>query len=405
MCDGSTRLFAAAFRSVGIDAISAPEGDARTRELAAKHLTGDECYPQMVTLGNFLKLTEDPSFEASKTALFMPTATGPCRFGQYAPITRKVFDELGFGEVMIVSPTCDDGYRALGENGSETMRYVWWALVAGDLLRKMLHRYRPYENEPGVADHACEESLADTEAVLADPSLMGKDKYKALAKSLERARERFRALPADLTKPRLLVGVVGEIFCRLSTFSNEDVVRRIEAHGGEAWVADIAEWVYYVNFWEREELRLAGNQFTPRMLKSWLTDKVQHKDEHQLAHIFAKDLAGREEPESMGDILKMAEPWLNPHAALGEMVLNVGKSIYLAKKGVDAIVDISPFSCMNGIVSEALYPKLRESLGGVPISVFYFDGTGSNLDEDVEMFMELASHYNRGRQGDKASNA
>lgn len=393
MCDGSARLFSAALRSVGINAQTSPEGDARTRELAGRHLTGDECYPQMVTLGNFLKLAEEPGFDPAKVALFMPTATGPCRFGQYSQITRKVFDELGYEDVMIVSPTCDDGYRAIGENGSEAMRCAWWALVAGDLMRKMLHRYRPYETKSGAADAAYEASLFELEGAISDRKIKGGDKYKLIVKTLHSCRDRFRAIPADFSRQKLLVGVIGEIFCRLSTFSNDDVVRRIEAHGGEAWVADISEWVYYVNYWEREELKLFGKTFSTRMLKSWITDRVQHNDEHAMAHVFAQDLKGREEPESMAEMLELAKPWLEPHAALGEMVLNIGKSVYLAGKGVDAIMDISPFSCMNGIVSEAIYPKVSEKLGGLPIRVFYFDGTGSNLDEDVEMFTELAAHY------------
>jgi len=39
------------------------------------------------------------------------------------------------------------------------------------------------------------------------------------------------------------------------------------------------------------------------------------------------------------------------------MVLNVGKAVYLAKKGAAGIIDISPFTCMNGIVCEAIYPN------------------------------------------------
>lgn len=398
MCDGSSRLFAAAFRASGINAQPCPESDGRTKELAAKFLTGDECYPQIVTLGNFLKITEEPGFDPAKTALFMPTATGPCRFGQYAPLTRKVFDSLGFNEVAIVSPTCDDGYRALGENGAEAMRRVWWAIAAGDVLRKALHRFRPYETKAGAADEAYENSLVLLEEVLSSTKTSGDAKFKALEKGLKACRELFLKIPADFSRPRLLVGVIGEIYCRLSTFSNEDLVRRIEAHGGEAWVADIAEWVYYVNYWERVELKCSGDALSMRMLKSWFTDRVQHKDEHKLSAIFREELKGREEPESIGEILEMAKPWIDPHAALGEMVLNVGKTIYLAAKKVDAVVDISPFSCMNGIVSEAIYPKLSKELGGLPVKVFYFDGTGSNLDEEVEIFMELANHRKKFRE-------
>lgn len=395
MCDGSTRLFAASFRGNGIDAHPTPEEDGRTRELGARHLTGDECYPQLVTLGTFLKIADEPGFDPSKTAFFMPTASGPCRFGQYATITRKVFDELGHSDVMILSPTCEDGYRDIGNDGAHVMYQAWWGIVAADLLRKILHRFRPYERVHGSTDRVYEESLTLMEEVFASGGLSGSAKFKAVEEGLKECRRRFLALDPDFSRPRLLIGVVGEIFCRLSTFSNEDVIRRIEAHGGEAWLADIAEWVYYTNHNERTELRRKGNGLTARMFKNWLNDKVQHHAEHKLAKIFSRELKGREEPESVDVVLDAAKPWLDPAAALGEMVLNIGKSIYLAGKGVDAIMDISPFSCMNGIVSEAIYPKLSGAIGNVPIRVFYFDGTGSNLDEEVEMFMELAANHRR----------
>jgi predicted nucleotide-binding protein (sugar kinase/HSP70/actin superfamily) len=80
---------------------------------------------------------------------------------------------------------------------------------------------------------------------------------------------------------------------------------------------------------------------------------------------------------------------------MGEMVLNVGKAIYLAKHGADGIIDISPFTCMNGIVSEAIYPRISKDLGGIPIRNFYFDGTQSDLDRDLGVYIELARSYQR----------
>ena len=60
---------------------------------------------------------------------------------------------------------------------------------------------------------------------------------------MEQARDFFRAVPADWERDVMLVGVVGEIFCRLSTFSNEDLIRRLEPFGAQAWLSDITEWV------------------------------------------------------------------------------------------------------------------------------------------------------------------
>jgi predicted nucleotide-binding protein (sugar kinase/HSP70/actin superfamily) len=75
------------------------------------------------------------------------------------------------------------------------------------------------------------------------------------------------------------------------------------------------------------------------------------------------------------------------------MVMNVGRSAYLVLHGADGIVDISPFTCMNGVVSEAIYPKLSRDYAGIPIRNFYFDGQQSDLDRDIEIYLELARSY------------
>lgn len=396
MCRGSATIFSGAFRALGINAATFPEGDARTRELAARHCTGDECYPQIVTMGNFLKIAEQPGFDPSATALMMPTAGGPCRFGQYAYLFRRMMREVGLDEVAVVSPTCEDGYRSLGAHGEEIIRYGWWALVAGDQLRKMLHRTRPYERKEGTTDALYWECVEDATETLSNTDHRHKEKFADLLACMKRCRERFRGIDADYSKKRLLIGVAGEIYCRLNTFSNEDMVRKIEQHGGEAWVSDIAEWVLYVNQWEMEEFRVHGKRLSKEMLVAKLSDKVQRKEEHQIAHFFEDHLVGWEEPQDLwADVLNKAEPYIPPHAALGEMVLNIGKSVYMHGKGVDGVVDISPFSCMNGIVSEAIYPKMTRDLDGMPIRAFYFDGTTTDLDNDVSIFMELAAHYSR----------
>jgi predicted nucleotide-binding protein (sugar kinase/HSP70/actin superfamily) len=81
------------------------------------------------------------------------------------------------------------------------------------------------------------------------------------------------------------------------------------------------------------------------------------------------------------------------------MVLNVGKAVYLAQHGAAGIIDLSPFTCMNGIVCEAVYPRLSRDMGGIPIRNFYFDGTQSYLDRALGVYMELV----RGRPAPNAA--
>ncbi len=123
--------------------------------------------------------------------------------------------------------------------------------------------------------------------------------------------------------------------------------------------------------------------------------KFQRNDEHKLLAPLQGLFEGYEEPESIAKLLVPAEPYLPHWGSLGEMVLNVGGAIHMYEAGADGVVDISPFTCMNGIISEAVYPKVSEDHDSMPIRSFYFDGTEGDYDRDVEIFLELSSTYMR----------
>ncbi len=393
MPHGGARLLAAAFHSIGIDSDCTPASDERTRELGAKHTCGDECYPTKVTLGDFLKLLEQPGTDPRRTVLFMPTAGGPCRFGQYAPYFRAVLASLGYGEVEVLSPNGDDGYGGLGEVQGVFFRTAWRALVTGDLLLKMLLKTRPYEVERGAADQAYEDSLLDLGAVIGRPYSDAPTQLRAFVAGVARARDRFRAVPARYHRALPLIGIVGEIFCRLNTFSNDEVVRRLEEYGAECWMSDISEWIWYSNSEHLRKLRLDGRSWSLAMLGARLRQKFQKHDEEALWAPALEDCRGYEEPHEISEVLDYARPYLLPEGAMGEMVVNTGRSVYLARKGADGVVDISPFTCMNGIVCEAIYPRVSRDNAEIPIRNFYFDGTQSDLDRDIGIFLELAGTY------------
>ncbi len=396
MSYGGARAFASAFRHLGVDAHVSPEGDERTYELAAKHTSGDECLPERVTIGNFLKVTESPGFTPEKTAFFMPTAGGPCRFGQYSAFLKHVLGDLGYEDIMVVSPSSADGYEGMGDMAGPMLRLGWWGLIGSDLLRKMLHNYRPYETVTGAADAAHEQALGIFCKTMEDKRYpVGRKKLNMLAGALEEGRDLFRRVPVDFSRETMLVGVVGEIFCRLSTFSNEDLIRKLEAFGAQAWLSDITEWVWYTNEEQDKNLRMRGKGLSMEMLGVKLKKHVQHSHEQVLLAPFKKEFIGMEEPHSIKEVLGLAHPYLPYQGALGEMVLSVGKSIYMYNKGADGIIDISPFTCMNGIVTESIYPKVSKDHEGLPMRTFYFDGTQIDLDNDLGIFMELVRNYHR----------
>ena len=393
MADGSARAFAACFRAHGIDADVTPPSDQRTLEVGSRFTSGDECYPAKITAGDYLKVLERPDVDPARVAFFMPTAGGPCRFGQYAPFLRHVLDENGYTETAVVSTNADGSYGDLGV-GPQFIRSGWRGLVAGDILRKLTLIHRPHELEPGSADAAHEASLAEVCGAIERAPLEPTPQLAALRAAIVRSRDRFRRVPGRRDRSRPLIGVVGEIFCRLNTFSNDDLVRRLEAQGAEAWMSDITEWIWYVNADHVRKLALRHRLLTLEHLVARLRHHVQRRDEARLLAPVRDDFRGLEEPEIRA-LLAAARPYLPATGAFGEMVVNVGKVVELARRGVDGVIDISPFTCMNGIVCEAIYPRLSRDLGGLPIRNFYFDGTQSDLDRDLGVFLELARAHQR----------
>ncbi len=395
MSFGAARCFSAAFRGFGIDTHPFPPSDSRTLELGGRYTSGEECLPERITLGDVLKTLEQPGARPERLAFFMPSAPGPCRFGQYAPFLRKTLDEIGATDAMVLSPQSGSGYDELGGSAAGLQRAAWRGLVAADVQRKALLRVRPYEREAGAADAAYEAGIAEACAVLERPGISTPQMKKDLRAAMERSAARFRAIPRH-AEERLLIGVIGEIFCRLNTFSNDELVRELERQGGEAWIADLGEWVYYTNLEQRRKwIPYERGRLSPRMLGAVIKDAVQHRDEHALAAPFHDLFVGREEPARISMVTDLAEPYLPAEGVYGEMVMNTGKALWVWQKGADGIIDISPFTCMNGIVSEAMYPKLSRDHDGIPIRIFYFDGTQSHLDRDLGIFLELARSYRR----------
>ncbi len=382
MCDHSFAV-AAAFQACGVDADVFPESDEETLYWGRKLTSGKECYPCILTTGDMVKLVKDPHFDHSRAAFFMPSGNGPCRFGQYHRFHRLVLDDLGFHHVPIYSPNQDETlYSDLGIMGSRFTRLGWQGIVAVDLLMKKLLQTRPYEKEKGKTDQVYQASLKS----LCEAIRQGGDLEEALQKGVED----FNQMEAEKLGTKPLIGIVGEIFVRLNRFANEDVIRKIEQFGGEAWIAPLTEWILYVNTIAKKR-SLRKKSFS-NLLKVFLTDYYQKKDEHHLERVFKGHLENFGEPTTRS-IFKNAKPYIDPSFE-GEAILSVGKTIDFAKRGASGIVNIMPFTCMPGTIVSTLLKRYQEENNNIPILNMAYDGQEqTNTLTRLEAFMYQAKEF------------
>ena len=382
MCDHSFAV-AAAFQACGVDADVFPESDEETLYWGRKLTSGKECYPCILTTGDMVKLVKDPHFDHSRAAFFMPSGNGPCRFGQYHRFHRLVLDDLGFHHVPIYSPNQDEPlYSDLGIMGSRFTRLGWQGIVAVDLLMKKLLETRPYEKEKGKTDQVYQESLKR----VCEAILKGDDLKEVLQKSVEE----FNRVEVDGLGMKPLIGIVGEIFVRLNRFANENVIRKIEQFGGEAWMAPLTEWILYVNT-IAEKRSLKKKSFS-NLLKVFLTDYYQKKDEHHLEKAFKGHLRNFGEPKTRS-IFRKAKPYLDSSFE-GEAILSVGKTIDFARRGASGVVNIMPFTCMPGTIVSTLLKRYQEENNNIPILNMAYDGQEqTNTLTRLEAFMYQAKGF------------
>jgi predicted CoA-substrate-specific enzyme activase len=384
MCDHALTL-ASAFRACGVDAEVMEESDETTVYWGRKFTTGKECYPCILTTGDMLKTVKKDGFDPDNSAFFMPSGSGPCRFGQYHRFHRLILDEMGFEGVPIYAPNQDHRfYNELNMLGGKFARLAWRSVVATDLIIKMLHEIRPLEITRGETDTVYKEALAQISESI-------EKNGNNVLHILEGITNKFLSIKtSDEKKP--VIGIVGEIYIRSNRFSNDNLIRKIEEFGGQVWLAPFAEWIAYVNYIHRSK-SMKFDSFK-NIINFILTDHIQKKDEHRMEKAFIKYFKYGEEP-SVKNIIDKASPYI--HVSFeGEAILSVGKSVDFADKGVSGIINTMPFTCMPGIISSSLM-KLIQKKYDVPVINVAYDGQGTtNITTRLEAFMyQVKEHFQK----------
>jgi predicted nucleotide-binding protein (sugar kinase/HSP70/actin superfamily) len=205
---------------------------------------------------------------------------------------------------------------------------------------------------------------------------------------------RIEALPVQRAVRRPRIGVIGEIYLRFNDFSNQHLVRRIEATGGEAAVASICEWFYFTNWLYGAFARQQGTY------RDWLvtliTDVYQRWQERRLVRPVAHLLDDAYE-SSIGEMMRGLRPHYSPLTGLEtEAGLSLAKAFDFAGKGLCGVVNIMPFGCMPGIIVAGMASRLRDQLNSIPWLDISYDALGeTNSQTRLEAFMYQAHQYQR----------
>ncbi len=371
MHEASPVLAAAALRHHGIHARPLPPETLEAFLRGRTSTRGGECLPCPATLGTFVTTVDREGGDPARHALFMPTAEGPCRFGQYCTLDRMLLEDRGWDPVRIVSWTSTNAYHGLSRTGRRDM---WTGLVLGDVLFKMRCRVLPYEREAGATEAVFEAQVRHLEGAM--------ERGEPLEPLLVAARDAFLAIPRA-GDPKPLVGIVGEIYVRTNRFTNQDVVRCIEAAGGEAWLAPLTEWVLYVGWLDSHGIGNSSRALRAR-IGAWLRNGFLARDEARWMRLASPLLDDRHEP-SIPETVRAGSRWV-PTDFPGETIITLGRAIEFARQGASLVVNCAPFGCMPGALTAGVLQAV-EAETGVPMATLFYDGEGGGVNRRIATYL------------------
>ncbi len=371
-----------AARKYGIDARMMPPTSAETVALGREVTSGKECYPAIITSGNMLSILqrEDPD----RTAFFMGTASGPCRFGQYCSYHRLLLDRMGYGNVPIITASSSDAYSTIRVlSGMGFQLDLLKGMVATDVLKGALYRTRPYEVTEGTTDRIYEKHLDTLREAL--------ETGGSVRKVIESAAADFGEIPVHGEEQRPLILVFGEIYVRNDPYANADTPGRIEKLGGEVLQTPVIEWFEYVNY--SFGARSRARRKIADALRAGARGKLMSSIRKHMEAPFRR-ITGDRPGLTPEEILNAAMPYMRENVG-GESILCIGAPLALAReRRIDGAVNILPFTCLPGTIVTAISKRLRKEHPHLPWLNLAFDGQeDTNNEARLEAFMYQVHEY------------
>ncbi len=371
---GSDAL-AACLHGLGMECEVLPTPDRECVRLGRRHTSGKECLPMCTTLGSLLKFLNSQKDASKRYAYLMPRALGPCRFGTYNLLNQITLERLGFKDRIRVWSPVESGYFDDLPPKFSILLFAGW--VIADLYSQALFDTRPCERQPGLAQTIYDKHmgimLRHLEHETARASSLFKtfgeivtDKFFGMTRLAEEAAREFAAARVVRSMPTILL--VGEIYVRCESFSNDYIVEKLEARGFRVRRAPFSEFMEYVDY---VNMFLRNPPTWRQRLNSWIQNKI-----HDVPYAAMGRVLGWPPHTPIKESVMAAADYVRPEL-LGEAGITLGTALHEWREGlIDAVVSVGPLECMPNKVAEAQFfhlaekerlPSLTLSLNGDPL--------------------------------------
>jgi predicted nucleotide-binding protein (sugar kinase/HSP70/actin superfamily) len=342
-----------ALRKMGVEPFIPPYTNKKTLSFGTKHSPEAICLPYKLILGNFIEAIENGTDYVA-----MISSPGICRLGEYGNSIRNALSDLGY-KANYIELALYDGIKGLynfakelsGKNDPILFFKVIFILIKTifvlDDLETAFSYYRAREVVQGSAEKNFKKGLN---------YILQVNNTRELKKAKKRALEELAKTEIDINREVLHVDLTGEIFLVLDYFANQNIERELGRMGVQT----------------RRSLTVGS------FLKDAIIPKIFRKGETHLQRA-----------------VRMAKPYLMRDIG-GDALECISDVAWANENGKDGIIHISPFTCMPEIMSQNIFPNMREDCN-IPILTLIMDEqTGkAGYITRLEAFVDLMRRRKR----------
>ncbi len=337
----------AIFQGSGYHAKVHPPSDEEILKLGRANSSCKECLPLILTTGTLLNYIQNKREPGEVLVYFMPTGSGPCRFGQYYIFMEDLIRRLKIHDVALFSLNSDNGYMGLS-NGFH--KKSWWGIIVSDVMEDIRSMLLANASDPQKGMAIFEKEWQNILVALKT------GEFSALASQITDTADQLQKIPLKKAVQEVpTIALVGEIFVRRDQLSRQFLTEKLAKKGFATICSPIAEWMWYSDY-----TALTGlTHYSPNLKEKMgfmLKKFYMGRYEKRLKTLMTKSGLVHAEPVDIKRVIKNARPYIAPELT-GEAILTVGSALTEIVSTVCGVIAIGPFGCMPNRLSEAILSK------------------------------------------------
>jgi predicted nucleotide-binding protein (sugar kinase/HSP70/actin superfamily) len=341
----------------GYDIVWLPQADRCSVDTGLKYANNEICYPGIITIGDLIKALQSGIYDLKRTVIGFSQTGGQCRATSYVSLIKKALIAAGFEDVPVVA--ISTSMQVLNDQPGfkfNTKVYMYRALISmafTDALSDMYYSTVTRERNKGDAKRIADRYLS--------AFMRGEipTEKKAILHALRRAVVEFNAVEVhERFYPR--VGIVGEIYVKYNSFSNNNATEWLIDQGIEVVMPTFLEFFASAMILVEEKVKKNLAHHDLLWLLALLGKKLLHNFMDEI-HEIMKNYRRFYRHTGIEEIARNAQEILSLTHQYGEGWLIAGETASFAKNGISNVLCLQPFGCIaNHIVAKGAEKKLRE---------------------------------------------